>query len=127
MKTNVALWTLQGFLALFFALGSGAPKLLLPAEALPMPIPLAQEFIWFVGACEVLGALGLVLPGVLRRNREVTFAAAGCLVALTLCATAYQLMGHQPGNAAFALGMGALAGVVAYGRRPTVRPLEVAR
>ena len=43
-KTNVALWVAQGFLALFFALGSGAPKLVLPAEALPMPIPLSQSF-----------------------------------------------------------------------------------
>ena len=118
MKTNVALWTLQGLLALFFAFGSGAPKLLLPAEALPMPIPLAQGFVWFVGTCEVLGALGLVLPGILRRNPEVTFAAASCLVLLTVCATVYQLMGGQPGSAAFALGMGVLAGVVAYGRRP---------
>ena len=37
---NRALWIVQGLLALFFALGSGAPKLLLPLETLPMPIPL---------------------------------------------------------------------------------------
>ena len=45
-----ALWILQVLLAVFFALGSGAPKLLIPAEQLPMPIPLPQPFVWFIGA-----------------------------------------------------------------------------
>ena len=115
-KTNVALWVLQVLLALFFALGSGLPKFLLPADQLPMPIPLSQTFTWLVGACEVLGALGLVLPGLLRIRPSITPVAAACLVALTICATIYQLMGGQPGNAVFALVMGALCAVVAYGR-----------
>jgi len=38
----------------------------------------------------------------------------------------YQLMGHQPESAAFALGVGALAGVVAYGRRPAARATATA-
>ena len=37
---SYALWIIQGLLGLFFILGSGAPKLVLPAESLPMPIPL---------------------------------------------------------------------------------------
>src|SRR5207244_5204918 len=63
-KANVVLWILQGLLALFFALASGAPKLLLPMEMLPMPLPLPEGFIRFIGTAEVLGALGLILPGV---------------------------------------------------------------
>ena len=51
---NRALWIVQGLLALFFALGSGAPKLLLPPETLPMPIPLPYAFILFIGVAEVL-------------------------------------------------------------------------
>jgi len=31
------LWIVQGLLALFFALGSGAPKLFVPVESLPLP------------------------------------------------------------------------------------------
>ena len=42
---SYALWIVQWLLGLFFILGSGAPKLLLSAETLPMPIPLPG---WFV-------------------------------------------------------------------------------
>jgi hypothetical protein len=115
-SANGLLWTLQVLLALFFGLASGAPKLLLPAEALPMPIPLSQGFLWIVGACEVLGALGLILPGLTHTQPWLTVLAAGCLALLTVCAATYQLMGGQPANAVFALVIGAVTGVVAYGR-----------
>ena len=52
VSASVVLWTVQGFLALFFAGASGAPKLLLPTDALPMPIPLPDLFIRFIGICE---------------------------------------------------------------------------
>ena len=113
---GVALWTVQGLLALFFALASGAPKLFLPQEMLAMPIPLSDPFVKFIGVCEVLGALGLVLPGLLRIRRGVTSLAALGLVALTLCAMVYQLMARQPESGVFAVGMGLLAAFVAYGR-----------
>jgi hypothetical protein len=115
-SANGRLWILQVFLALFFALASGAPKLLLPAEALPMPIPLPQTLLWLIGACEVLGALGLILPGVTHLQTRLTPLAAAMLVLLTVCAATYQMLAGQPANAVFALVIGALAAYVAYGR-----------
>ena len=115
-SANGLLWILQVLLALFFGLASGAPKLLLPADVLPMPIPLSQGFLWFIGASEVLGALGLILPGLTHVQPRLTPLAAACLALLTLCAATYQLMGGQPSNAVFALMIGALAATVAYGR-----------
>jgi hypothetical protein len=115
-KANLALWILQSLLALFFALGSGAPKLLLPTEALPMPIPLAGWFIVFVGLCEVAGGLGLILPGLTRVRPGLTTVAAACLSLLAVCATVYQLMADAPGNAVFAIVIALLAALVAYGR-----------
>ena len=109
---NVWLWVLQVFLAVFFALGSGLPKWVLPPDVLAqnMPIEIPRWFVLFIGACEIAGAIGLLV-------RRVTPIAAVCLVALTLCATTYQLLAQQPGSAVFALVMGLLCAVVAYGRR----------
>jgi putative oxidoreductase len=122
-KTSIVSWILQAFLALFFAAASGAPKLLLPVEQLPMPIVLPELFVRAIGVCEWLGALGLILPGVTRVRPSVTVAAAIGLVALTLCATIYQLLASQPANAVFALIMCALCATVAYGRA-RVAPLR---
>jgi uncharacterized membrane protein YphA (DoxX/SURF4 family) len=113
---NRALWIVQGLLALFFALGSGAPKLLLPPETLPMPIPLPGLFVRFIGVAEVLGGLGLVLPGLLRIRPGLTPLAAAGLVLVTIGATAYNLAAGQPESALFAVGVGLLCAFVAYGR-----------
>ena len=115
-KLTIALWTLQALLGLFFIAGSGAPKLLLPVESIPMPIPLSSEFLHFVGVCEVLGGLGLILPGLTRIQTRLTPLAGLGLVLLTICATVYQLMGNQPANAAFALVVSSVCAFVAYGR-----------
>jgi hypothetical protein len=115
---NRGLWTLQVLLAVFFALASGAPKLLLPPETLPaMPIPLPRAFVLFIGVAEVLGALGLVLPGLTHIRSGLTPLAAAGLAVITIGATGYWLLaGDALGSAAFAAVMTLLLGFVAYGR-----------
>src|SRR5262249_47894337 len=115
-KLGVVLWIVQWLLALFFALGSGAPKLFLPLDALPMPLPLPELFLRFVGVAEVLGGVRLVLPGLLRIRPGLPPLAAAGLVLVTIGATVYQLAAGQPGNAVFAVVVGLLAVFVAYGR-----------
>jgi hypothetical protein len=117
-QLNIALWIVQGFLALFFALASGAPKLFLPVEVLAsnMPIPLPHLFVQFIGLAEVLGAIGLILPGVTRIRTGLIPSAAVGLVIVTLSATVYQLAARQPESAIFALVMALLAAFLAYGR-----------
>src|SRR5581483_8207492 len=63
----ILLWIVQGVLAFIF-LSSGLMKLFSPlAAVMPMrPMPLPGLFIRFLGAVEVLGAIGLILPGLLR-------------------------------------------------------------
>lgn len=78
---NIVLWIIQILLALLF-LFAGVTKLL-PIAMPPPPgmwIP-PMWFLKFIGVCEVLGALGLVLPGLFRRNQYLTvWAAIGLLI-----------------------------------------------
>ena len=113
---NRFLWVLQWLLALFLGLASAAPKLLLPPEALPLPIPLPGPIMLLIGVAELLGALGLVLPGLLRIRPDLTPLAAAGLVLLTVGATVYQLAAGEPGNALFAVAIGLLCAFVGYGR-----------
>jgi hypothetical protein len=113
---NIALWTVQVLLGLFFALGSGAPKLLLPADMMPMPIPLPAWFMTFTGVAEILGGLGLILPGWLRIQPGLTPLAAAGLALVALGGAIYQVMAGEPGNAMFALVFVALCVFVGYGR-----------
>ncbi len=112
---NYVLWIVQGLLALLF-LFAGGMKLVLPLEKLTGPVPLPGLFVRFIGVAEVLGALGLVLPGLLRIRPGLTPLAAAGLVLLTIGATAYQLAAGQVESALFAVAVGLLAAFVAYGR-----------
>src|SRR5882762_2650328 len=62
---NVARWIVQGLLAALF-LFAGSAKLVLPLDQMAGPVALPGWFLRFIGVAEVLGALGLVLPGLLR-------------------------------------------------------------
>lgn len=115
-KASVALWIVQGLLALVF-LFAGGLKLVLPLTALRGPVALPGGFLRFIGTAEVCGALGLLLPGILRIHRELTpFAAAG-LVTIMSGATAVTLEGGLVGPAVVPFIVGTLAVLIVYGRR----------
>jgi hypothetical protein len=110
-----ALWIVQGLLALLF-LFAGGMKLVLPLEALTGPIPLPGLFVRFIGVAEVLGALGLILPGLLRMWPSLTPLAAAGLVMIMSGATVFTLMGGDVTSALIPLGVGLLSALIAYGR-----------
>jgi uncharacterized membrane protein YphA (DoxX/SURF4 family) len=62
---NVVLWVIQTLLALLF-LFSGGVKLAMPIEPMAKQAGLPGTFLRFIGVMEVLGAIGLILPGMLR-------------------------------------------------------------
>jgi uncharacterized membrane protein YphA (DoxX/SURF4 family) len=115
---NVTLWILQVIIALIF-LFAGGMKLILPVEALlaEMPIKMPDLFVRFIGVCEVLGALGLVLPALTRVRRELTPLAAWALALEMVCATVYTLLGGGGATALMPLVLGLLCAAIAYGRR----------
>jgi uncharacterized membrane protein YphA (DoxX/SURF4 family) len=110
-----ALWTVQGLLALLFLLAGGM-KLVLPLEALKGPVPLPGLFLRFIGVAEVLGAIGLILPGLLRIRPGLTPLAAAGLVIIMIGATVITLAGGDVAPALIPLAVGLLSAFVAYGR-----------
>ena len=81
------LWIVQGLLALLF-LFTGGIKLVLPLEVLTEGSPLPGWFVRFLGVAEVLGAIGLILPGLLRIRPGLTPLAACGLVIIMIGADA---------------------------------------
>src|SRR5207237_4891019 len=116
-KLRVALWIVQGLLALLFLLAGGI-KLAMPLDELmaQMPLPLPGWFLQFVGVAEVLGALGLLLPGLVRIRPELTPLAAAGLVIIMIGATGYPLAAGQGALALFPFVVALLGAFVAYGR-----------
>jgi len=111
-----ALWIVQGLLALVY-LAAGVGKLIMSAEELNADFPMPDEFMRFIGACEVLGAIGLILPGVLRIRRGLTPLAAAGLVIIMTGATVLTLAEGHVAGALVPFVLGLLAAFVAYGRR----------
>lgn len=112
---TVALWIVQGLLALLF-LWAGGVKLVLPLEKLAGPVPLPGPFMRFIGVVEVLGAVGLILPGLLRIRPGLTPLAAAGLVIIMIGATVITLASGEVALALIPLVVGLLAAFVASGR-----------
>jgi uncharacterized membrane protein YphA (DoxX/SURF4 family) len=112
---NVVLWIIQVLLALLF-LFAGGTKLILPIEEMTKQLPMPGLFLRFIGVCEVLGALGLILPGLLRIRPGLTPLAAAGLVIIMIGATVLTLPSDNVGSALMSLAAGILAAFVAFGR-----------
>ena len=110
-----ALWILQGLLALLF-LFAGGMKLVQPIEVLTEQMPLPGLFVRFIGVAEVLGAIGLILPGLLRIRPGLTPLAAAGLVIIMIGATVLTLAGGEVALALIPLVVGLFSAFVAYGR-----------
>ena len=77
---NIILWVIQVLLAGLFIF-SGVAKLMMPIEALTSQIPLPGIFIQCISVLEILGGLGLFLPGIFKIYKILTpLAAIGLLI-----------------------------------------------
>lgn len=113
--SKVALWSIQGLLAALF-LFAGGMKLVMPIEMMTGPVELPGLFLRFIGVCEVLGAIGLILPELLRIKRVLTPVAAAGLTIIMVGATVITAMGGAVAPAAVPFLVGVLLSVVAYVR-----------
>jgi uncharacterized membrane protein YphA (DoxX/SURF4 family) len=121
---NALLWTIQVLLALIFLL-SGGMKLVLPIAEMTKQIQLPGAFLRFIGVAEVLGAIGLILPSLLRIRPVLTPLAAAGLTIIMIGATVITAVYLGLGSAIPPLIVGLLTAFVAYGRWRSV-PIQPA-
>ena len=115
-RLHITLWTVQILLALVFAL-TGALKVTQPIEALPaslagVPLPLVR----FIGAAELLGAVGLILPAATRIAPVLTPLAGLGLTLVMLLASLVHISRGEFTTLLVPVVLGALSAFVARGR-----------
>lgn len=116
-----ALWIIQILLGLLFIFAGGA-KLIMPIEQMAElarqsgQTPLPGFLLRFIGVAELLGGLGLILPGLLRIKPFLTPLAAVGLLIIMIGATVITLSSGAVGSALFPLIVCVLLAFVAYGR-----------
>jgi hypothetical protein len=125
-RINVAIWTVQLLLACLF-LFAGGFKLIAPIAEMTKQIPLPGLFLRFLGTVEVAGALGLILPSLLRIRPYLTPIAAAGLVIVMSGATGISMAGGKIAPALMPFVVGLLAGLVLYARTRVVPIREKAR
>ncbi len=124
--TSILLWTVQVLLAALFLLAGGM-KLVSPIAALTQQVALPGPFLRFIGVAEVLGALGLVLPGLLHIRTGLTPLAAAGLVIIMAGAVGVTMATMGAGQAVVPGVVGVLAAGVAVGRWRRPSPAGVRR
>ena len=116
---GIALWVAQVLLAVAF-LGAGATKLSQPKEKLLKNMAWVEDFsqpaVRLIGAVEVLGAIGVVLPALTGILPWLTPLAALGLVLTMIGAALTHLKRKEYGNIAMNAVLLVLAAFVAYGR-----------
>ena len=85
---NILLWIIQSLLSLLF-LFAGSMKFIMSVADMnkDAPTPMPGWFLHFIAVCEILGALGLILPMLFRIKPRLTPLAAAGLGIITLGAT----------------------------------------
>ena len=116
---HIALWIIQGLLALTFV-GTGLWKLATPVPELAAMMPwmgqVSPGMLSATAIADILGGLGILLPSVTRIKPGLTvLAALGC-AALMVCAIIFHLSRGEAANTPFNILLVALSLVVAWGR-----------
>jgi hypothetical protein len=115
-RRNILLWIVQGVVAVLF-LFTGVVKLTMSIVVLAQVSKLPGAFMRFIAVAELVGALGLVLPGLLRIKPGLTRLAASGLLIIMVGATTLTAVNQGIAPAALPFVVGALLVVIIRGRR----------
>lgn len=117
---NIVLWVIAALLAVAF-IGAGLMKLVTPREQLVAKMAWATDFsdaqLKGIGAVELLGGIGVVLPAIVDIAPVlVPIAAAGLAVVMAIAAVVHVRRGDTLAETMPSIVLGVLALVVAIGR-----------
>ena len=116
---HVALWFVQivlGVAYVVFGLGKVTQPIAALAQQMGWPGAVPEPLVRFIGICEFLGGLGLILPAATRVKPGLTALAGAGLATLMMLATVFHLSRGEPGMLPVTLISGGLAALVAWGR-----------
>ena len=122
LRNNKVLWTLQILLAALYLFAGGFKLIMAPEDmrqnaTYPIPSANMMLFLRMIGGFEMLGAAGLILPGVTGIKRHLTSVAAGCLAFIMLGAVVVSFVQMGVTAVPIPLVVGILDLVVMFGRR----------
>src|SRR5687768_16777441 len=128
LRNNKVLWTLQILLAALYLFAGGfklvaAPEQMVASPTDPVPSANMVLFLRMIGGFKVLGAAGLILPGLTGIKRHLTSVAAGCLAFIMLGAVVVSFAQLGVSAAIIPFVVGILDLVVMFGRRGWGRQL----
>lgn len=116
---DVTLWVVQALLALAY-LGAGSAKLIQPQAKLQPAMPYVEDLpewlVKFIGTVEILGAAGLVLPGLTGVAPVLTPLAAAGLAILQVLAGMLHVKRREFSNLPINAALCAVAVFIAWGR-----------
>ena len=116
---NIALWIVQGLLALAFLM-AGFMKAFRPIEALKKNMAwvatTAPSFVRFIGVAELLGAIGLILPKATGILPWLTVAAAIGLIIVMISAAIFHASRKEYSHIGPNIVLLLLAAFIAVGR-----------
>lgn len=115
---NIVLWIFQILLGLLFIF-SGVMKFFVPYEEMSKgtPVYLPYLFFLFIGVCEFLGGIGLIVPWATGIKPFLTPLAAALLVIIMIGAVVITSLTPTPGMAIVPAVFGVLCAFVAWGRK----------
>ncbi|HAN70429.1 MAG TPA: DoxX family protein [Actinobacteria bacterium] len=116
---SILLWILQVLLAVMFIL-AGAMKAFQSYDTMARRMPWVQDYspsmVRGIGALEILGGLGLILPGLFGLLTVLTPLAAVGLAIIMVLATFHHLRRHESGQTGFTIALLVVLLFVAWGR-----------
>ena len=129
---NAALWTVQVLWGVFFSL-NGFGKIVWYNPALwhqalhevPWFSAVPRDLLIFIGVCEFLGGLGLILPAMTGVKPSLTPLAAFGLTLVMILAAVFHMVRGEYAFVTVNLVLGGVAAFIAYGRS-FVRPIDPA-